>query len=587
MQGNAEAASWQQRIESVRRFLPARLREREFRLPSGTAVVSAVAAPARPQCVVSIIVPVFNERATFQAMMDALLAKQLPGMRKEIIVVESNSTDGSRELVQSYEGRPGVRILLQPRPRGKGHAVREGLALATGDIVMIQDADLEYDLDDYDGLLAPIAAWQSMFILGSRHQGGWKMRKFNDAPVTAAVFNLGHSFFKSVMNLALNTSMTDPFTMFKVFRRDALFGIDFVCNRFDFDIELVIKLVRKGYVPVELPVNYVSRSFAEGKKVSFVRDGLTWLWTILKLRFSPIGRGPRDANDGRPAVLAGARAVPATVACGQRRLLAAGIALVYRRVNWHDVAAVWTNLDPKFLALAAVAYWLQYPVNSIRLQRVILWATGRLPSNAPPLRFLFKLTCSSGFVAAAAPLGLAGDAAKIAALRLFGSLSITEAARCALFDRVVGVQWICTIGLVTLPFQRAAGIGLDIILPQLVIFAGLIAAVGVLLVLPSALALIGGTLVGKIARVLAGYRSMLAPPLRDPVGYPFAQSGFGWERTLPAAAGGRIEYRHLARRRLHSPAATRQWASVPLHGLGRTRDRDGEHAGCGQQPDHE
>jgi glycosyltransferase involved in cell wall biosynthesis len=237
-------------------------------------------------------VPVFNERATFQEMMDALLAKPLPGLRKEIIVVESNSTDGSRDLVRSYEGQPGVRVLLQPGPRGKGHAVREGLALATGDIVMIQDADLEYDLDDYDGLLAPVVAWQSMFILGSRHQGGWKMRTFNDAPVIAAIFNLGHWFFKSVMNVVLNSRMTDPFTMFKVFRRDALFGIDFVCNRFDFDIELVIKLVRKGYVPVELPVNYSARSFAEGKKVSFTRDGLTWLWTILKLRFSPIGRGP-------------------------------------------------------------------------------------------------------------------------------------------------------------------------------------------------------------------------------------------------------------------------------------------------------
>lgn len=292
MQGNADAASWQQRIESVRRLLPVRLRQREFRLPSGTAVVSAIAAPTRTEPVVSVVVPVFNERATFQAMMDALLAKDLPGMRKEIIVVESNSTDGSRALVQSYEGRSGVRILLQARPRGKGHAVREGLALATGDIVMIQDADLEYDFDDYDGLLAPLAAWQSMFVLGSRHQGGWKMRKFNDAPVTAAIFNLGHSFFRTAMNVALNTGMTDPFTMFKVFRRDALFGIDFVCNRFDFDIELVIKLVRKGYVPVELPVNYAARSFAEGKKVSFVRDGMTWLWTIVKLRLSPIGRGP-------------------------------------------------------------------------------------------------------------------------------------------------------------------------------------------------------------------------------------------------------------------------------------------------------
>jgi SAM-dependent methyltransferase len=292
MRGSEGAMSWRNRVERLRRFLPERLRRKLFRLPAGTAVVSAIAAPPRSECVVSIVVPVFNERTTFQAMMDALLAKPLPGMRKEIIVVESNSTDGSRDLVRSYEGRPGVRVVLQPGPRGKGHAVREGLALATGDIVMIQDADLEYDLDDYDGLLAPVVAWQSMFILGSRHQGDWKMRSFNDAPVIAAVFNLGHWFFKSVMNVALNCRMTDPFTMFKVFRRDALFGLEFVCNRFDFDIELVIKLVRKGYVPVELPVNYSARSFAEGKKVSFTRDGLTWLWTIFKLRFSPIGPGP-------------------------------------------------------------------------------------------------------------------------------------------------------------------------------------------------------------------------------------------------------------------------------------------------------
>ena len=291
MRANVEAASLAGRIQTLSRVLPGPVRRREFRLPAGTAVVSAVAGAQRSECVVSIIVPVFNEARTFKTMMDGLLAKQLPDMRKEIIVVESNSTDGSRELVRFYAGHPEVRVVLQPRPRGKGFAVREGLAVATGDIVMIQDADLEYDVDDYDGLLAPVAAWQSMFILGSRHQGGWKMRKFDDAPLTAAIFNFGHSFFRTAINVALNTRMSDPFTMFKVFRRDALFGIDFVCNRFDFDIELVMKLVRKGYVPVELPVNYASRSFAEGKKVSFTRDGLTWIWTIAKMRLAPLGRG--------------------------------------------------------------------------------------------------------------------------------------------------------------------------------------------------------------------------------------------------------------------------------------------------------
>ena len=91
---------------------------------------------------------------------------------------------------------------------------------------MIQDADLEYDLDDYEGLLAPVIAWQSMFVLGSRHLFGWKMRKFTDAQFMAVILNLGHQFFRTLVNVALNAQMTDPFTMYKVFRRDALFGIE-------------------------------------------------------------------------------------------------------------------------------------------------------------------------------------------------------------------------------------------------------------------------------------------------------------------------------------------------------------------------
>jgi hypothetical protein len=156
---------------------------------------------------------------------------------------------------------------------------------------MIQDADLEYDLDDYEGLLAPVIAWQSMFVLGSRHLFGWKMRNFTDAQFMAVILNLGHQFFRTLVNVALNAQMTDPFTMYKVFRRDALFGIELRSSRFDLDIELVMKLVRKGYLPLEIPVNYASRSFAEGKKVSFTRDGLTWVGTILRYRLRAIGPG--------------------------------------------------------------------------------------------------------------------------------------------------------------------------------------------------------------------------------------------------------------------------------------------------------
>jgi hypothetical protein len=276
---------------AAHRLFPSVLRKWKFPLPQGTVVVSAVAGAKRSECVVSIIVPVFNEQATVRQLLDSLLMKSIEGARKEVIIVESNSTDGSRQIVESYAQHDDVKIILQPNPRGKGYAVREGLAAASGDVILIQDADLEYDLDDYEGLLGPLMAWQSMFVLGSRHQSGWKMRKFTDAPVMAVFLNIGHQFFRTLINVALRAQMTDPFTMFKVFRRDALFGIDLFSSRFDLDIELVMKLVRKGYVPLEIPVNYTSRSFAEGKKVSFVRDGMTWVSTILRFRINPIGRG--------------------------------------------------------------------------------------------------------------------------------------------------------------------------------------------------------------------------------------------------------------------------------------------------------
>ncbi|MDH4064039.1 MAG: glycosyltransferase family 2 protein, partial [Acidobacteriota bacterium] len=230
-----------------------------------------------------------------------LLAKESPGLETEVIIVESNSTDGTRAIVEGYRDRPGVRVVLEDRPRGKGHAVRTGLARATGDIVLIQDGDLEYDIDDYEALLAPLVGWEALFVLGSRHSGHWKMRVFNDAPITAAVFNLGQLFYTGLVNLVLRTAMADPFTMFKVFRRDCLHGLAFTGQRFDFDFELVMKLVRKGYVPLELPVNYTARSFAEGKKVSFVRDGLTWVWVVVKYGFGPLGSGDRDRFRGAPS----------------------------------------------------------------------------------------------------------------------------------------------------------------------------------------------------------------------------------------------------------------------------------------------
>jgi len=242
--------------------------------------------PPRPKC--SIVIAAFNEYRTFPVLMDALLKKQIPGADREIIVIESNSTDGTRELAKQYQGHPEIKLVLQDRPLGKGHAVREGFRHATGDVVLIQDADLEYDLDDYDALLAPILSHRALFVLGTRHAGDWKMRQFAKQKVLSAALNLGHAFFTGLINFLFRQNMTDPFTMFKVFHRDCLFGLDFRCNRFDFDHELVIKLVRKGYRPLEVPVNYSSRSFREGKKVRLFRDPFNWLWVDLKLRFARV-----------------------------------------------------------------------------------------------------------------------------------------------------------------------------------------------------------------------------------------------------------------------------------------------------------
>lgn len=259
---------------------------------SGRMVTCArVTEHSRPM--LSIVVPAYNEGQSFPVMMDALLKKEVAGVDREIIVVESNSRDGTREAAVRYAEQAGVRLILQDKPRGKGNAVREGFAAARGDILMIQDADLEYDLDDYDALLEPLLKWRQIFVLGARHGGNWKMRQFAEQKSVAHLMNVGHVIFTTLINVLYGQHMRDPFTMYKVFRRDCLFGLQFECNHFDFDHELVIKLVRKGYRPFELPVNYKSRSYSEGKKVNFFREPLRWLKVDFKCRFIRL-RPPSD-----------------------------------------------------------------------------------------------------------------------------------------------------------------------------------------------------------------------------------------------------------------------------------------------------
>jgi glycosyltransferase involved in cell wall biosynthesis len=233
----------------------------------------------------SIVLPAYNEAGTLKQVLDGVLAHDLGAIDKEVVLVESNSTDGTREIAQQYQDHPSVRLILEDRPRGKGYAVRTGLANVTGDFVLIQDADMEYDLEDYDVLLEPLISGRNAFVLGARHGGKiWKLRSFKGNRLTSGLLNSGHWFFKTLINVLFGLKLSDPFTMYKIFRRDCLSGLKLECNRFDLDFELVIKLVRKGYVPIEIPVNYRSRSFSEGKKVSMFGDPLTWFRALLKFR---------------------------------------------------------------------------------------------------------------------------------------------------------------------------------------------------------------------------------------------------------------------------------------------------------------
>ena len=244
---------------------------------------------------VSIVIPVYNEGATVGELLHQVWEQPLE-LEKEMVIVESNSSDGSRDIVKKFAQEkdalaPGsVKLVLQERPRGKGSAMREGFAHATGDIILIQDADLEYDVKDYPAVLAPIVEGKTAFVLGSRHlsAGSWKIRKFEGAFIKAQFMNLGGALFHGYFNILFGTHLTDPTTMFKVFRRDCLEHFTLKANRFDFDFELLGKLIRAGYPPLEVPISYVSRGFEEGKKVRIFRDPPMWMWMILKTRFTPL-----------------------------------------------------------------------------------------------------------------------------------------------------------------------------------------------------------------------------------------------------------------------------------------------------------
>jgi glycosyltransferase involved in cell wall biosynthesis len=244
--------------------------------------MSAPAAPplrpaSPPLHKVSVVIPVYNERDTVAEILARVASAPLPaGLERELVVVDDCSTDGTRDRLRELaaRGQPAFRLFEQPVNQGKGAALRRGFAEATGEIVIIQDADLEYDPDEYPVLLAPIVAGKADVVYGSRFLSG---------PHRVLLFwhYAGNKFLTTLSNICSNLNLTDMETCYKVFRRDLLDGMPLRSNRFGIEPELTAKFARRRARIYEVPVSYHGRTYDQGKKIGW-KDGFSAIWAIVR-----------------------------------------------------------------------------------------------------------------------------------------------------------------------------------------------------------------------------------------------------------------------------------------------------------------
>ena len=221
--------------------------------------------------------PVYNEQATLREIIRQVRAVVLPDeMEKEILAVDDGSTDGSTEILADEAHAGDLRVLRHPTNLGKGAAIRTGISQATGDIYVIQDADLEYDPCDYPSLVSPIANGEQEIVYGSRFSGSPEKMLF--------WHSLGNRLLTLTTNLLYGTALSDMETCYKAFRADVVHGIPLRSRRFEFEPEITAKVLKRGHHILEVPISYRGRDFHQGKKITW-RDAPIAFWTLLKYRF--------------------------------------------------------------------------------------------------------------------------------------------------------------------------------------------------------------------------------------------------------------------------------------------------------------
>ena len=230
--------------------------------------------PKREYRSLTVIMPVFNERATVAEVIRRMRAVELP-VTLQVIVVDDCSSDGSDKVLRALEDST-VRVIRHEKNEGKGAAIRTGLAQARGDLLLVQDADLEYDPNDWSRLLEPILAGKARVVYGSRFTGERK----NMLPLHW----MGNRLLSLVTNVLYSSTLSDMETCYKLIDAEVLEGVTITANRFDFEPEITAKVLRQGHRIYEVPISYAGREYHEGKKITW-QDGFRALFTLVKFRF--------------------------------------------------------------------------------------------------------------------------------------------------------------------------------------------------------------------------------------------------------------------------------------------------------------